>query len=429
MPTITIYEHQSIFVGDTWTVALRPDGEVITFKQRHYEALAERLGKKDEQAFPYYSLAKDHHRDGIRFKQYVGVIQAKDLTIEILPKTDQGDENYWKAILLSMLCQVFKLSIRSINHSSQSLKRSSILDLFILRFLDEAERLIRSGLTKTYRKEDDNLDSLKGKLLLSKHLSKNIIHKEKFFVRHSVYDRGHIMNRILCNTLICISESTTNSYLRKRAVDYLEIFPELSAVTVSEDLFSRLVYDRKTDDYREAMTLARLILLNNMPNLSSGKYETLALLFDMNRLWEEFVYVTLRKYLPEYSIKDQVKKDFWESPLRAIKPDIVIRNGADLYILDTKWKKMDKAYPADGDLHQMYVYYKYFDAKGVALVYPSPDQIKGEIRPGFFTDDTVGISKKAACDLMFLPVPDTPDDIRQWQHSIVSIVQEWLIRI
>ena len=428
MPTISIYEHQPIFVGESRKDVLHPNDDVI-FEQKHYDALAERLGKKNEDAFPYYSLAKDRHRDGIRFKQYVGVIQAKDLTIEILPKTDEGGEQYWKAILLFMLCQVYKLNIRSIDSSSQTLRKSSILDLFILRFLDEAERLIHTGLIKAYRKEDENLHALKGKLLPSQHFAKNAVHQELFFVRHTIYDRGHIMNRILRQTLLCVSESLTSSYLRQRAANYLNFFPELEPITVTEELFSRLVYDRKSKDYREAMTLSQLILFNNMPDLSSGKYTTLAMLFDMNRLWEEFVFVTLKKKLQGYSLKDQEKRDFWESPLRAIKPDIVIRQNQDLFILDTKWKKLDRSYPADADLHQMYVYYKYFDAKGVSLVYPSPDQAAVPIRHGAFTDDTSGSTKKTACDLMFLPVPASENKIHDWQDNIAKMVQNWLLTV
>ncbi len=429
MPTISVFEHQSIFVGDTFKdVSKQKD---VTFDQQHLEALANRLGKKDEEVFPFYSLAKVRGRDGIRFKQYVGVIQAKGLTIEILPKTDQGDEKYWKSILLSMLCQVYDLNIRSIDQTSQRLRNSSILDLFILRFLDETERLVHRGLIKAYRKEDENLLTLKGKLLLSKHFAKNAVHQERFFVRHTVYDRGHIMNRILRQTLTCISEFSANTFLQQRAANDLNFFPELEPVVVTEGLFSRLVYDRKSQDYREAMTLAQLILFNNLPDLSSGKHETMAMLFDMNRLWEKFVYVTLRKYLHDYTIKDQVRRDFWESPLRIIKPDIVIRKDDGHYILDTKWKIPHKGSPADADLHQMYVYYKYFDAKGVALVYPKSEQTLDSVMPGFFTDGTVGSTKKTACDLMFLPVPDKDFNdrerqVRAWQDEIVGVVRGWL---
>lgn len=420
MPTISIFEHQPVLVGDTFQdVSSQKD---VTFGDHHLKALAERLGKKDEEAFPFYSLIKD----GVRFKQYVGVIQAKDLTIEILPKTDNGDEKYWKKILLSMLCQVYNLNIHSIDQSSQQLRKSSILDLFILRFLDETERLIYEGLIKAYRKEDENLPALKGKLLLSKHFAKNAVHQERFFVRHTVYDRGHIMNRILRQTLTCIAQSSVNTFLQQRAANYLAFFPELQPVAVTEDLFSRLVFDRKSEGYQEAMTLARLILFNNMPDMTSGKSETLAMLFDMNRLWEEFVFVTLRKYLYGYTIKAQERKDFWESPSRAIKPDIVIRKDKEHYILDTKWKRLDRSYPADADLHQMYVYYKYFDARGVALVYPSPDQTKGSIRHGTFTDDS-SVQKKTACDLLFLPVSDAQIKVQEWQCRIAEMVQDWLL--
>ena len=430
MPTISLFEHQSIFVGDSFKDISRLTD--VIFESTHYNALANRLGKNDEEAFPFYSLAKDRGRDGIRFKQYVGVIQTKNLTIEILPKTDKGDEKaqYWKKILLTMLCQVYNLNIRSIDQTSQRLRKSSILDLFILRFLDETDRLIHTGLIKAYRMEDENLSTLKGKLILSKHFAKNAFHRERFFVRHTVYDQGHIMNRILRQTLSCISGSSVSTFLQQRAANCLAFFPELDPVTVTEDLFSRLVYDRKSEDYREAMTLAQLILFNNMPDLSSGKYETMAMLFDMNRLWEQFVYVTLRKYLPDYTVKDQVRRDFWESPLRIIKPDIVIRNDNDLYILDTKWKVPRNSSPSDADLHQMYVYYKYFDAKGVALVYPDAEHRTDPVVPGSFTDDTVGGPiKTASCDMMFLPVPDDGFKVRAWQDEIVGVVQDWLKRV
>jgi hypothetical protein len=41
---------------------------------------------------------------GIKFNQYVGVIQVNGLTIEINPKADKDDtEDKWKGVLLKML--------------------------------------------------------------------------------------------------------------------------------------------------------------------------------------------------------------------------------------------------------------------------------------------------------------------------------------
>ena len=414
MSVFQVFEHETVLVGDV--------RNGVSFEQKHFMGLCERLGKKDDSSFPFYSIVKYRQKEGIKFRQYVGAIQVGNLTIEILPKTDRETVGQdWKSVLLFMLSRVHNLSISSESNTPQRLRSSTILDFFILRFLNETERIIHQGLIKTYRNQAENLKSLKGTLLFPEQISKNYVHKERFFVRHMVYDRSHTMNRILRMALSCIYDYTTNTAFRQRAAAYLASFPELDSIVVDEKLFSRLTYDRKTEGYKDAISLAELILFNNMPNLSSGRKDTFAMLFDMNRLWEEFVYLTLRKYLfGQYSVNAQVKKRFWENKI--IKPDIVVRDLSDskkVFILDTKWKRPDGYYPADVDLHQMYVYYRFFGALKVALLYPSSDTVK-PILNGYFSDDS-----HASCDMIFLPVPKWNGNGKQWQQEIANTVKNW----
>jgi len=70
-------------------------------------------------------------------------------------------------------------------------KHNSILDLYIELFISELETLIHCGLVKQYRKLDHQSPSLKGSLLFGQHLQKNVVHKERFFVRNTVYDVQH----------------------------------------------------------------------------------------------------------------------------------------------------------------------------------------------------------------------------------------------
>ena len=418
MRIFQVYEHDTILVGDT--------RNGVSFDQSHFASLSERLGKKDDSEFPFYSLVKYRRTDGIRFKQYVGAIQAGDLTIEILPKADKESvDQDWKSILLFMLAKIFRLNIYSENDAPQKLRTSTILEFVLSRFLDEVEMLMHQGLVKTYRTHTENQTSLTGRLLFSKQLTKNLVHKERFFVQHDVYDRSHIMNRIIRQTLACIAESSSNVTIRQRASRYLVSFSDLPGVNVEEKLFIALKYDRKTQRYKDAMALSELILFNNMPNLSGGNKNTFAMLFDMNRLWEEFVYVTLRKYLKGYTVTAQVRRKFWEK--KCIKPDIVLHSVDDpqkMYVLDTKWKKPDRMIPADADLHQMYVYFRYFNACKVALLYPSAEKSNGTSQPiyaGKFTDDLPG-----SCDLIYLPVPKWDADGKKWQQEIVDLIRSWL---
>jgi 5-methylcytosine-specific restriction enzyme subunit McrC len=223
-------------------------------------------------------------------------------------------------------------------------------------------------------------------------------------------------------TLSCIAETSNDTTIRQRATSYLTSLPELERIVIDDKLFSSITYNRKTERYRTAMSLAELILLNNMPSLSSGKRDMFAMLFDMNRLWEEFIYVTLKQSLPRnYHIKDQVNKRFWER--KRITADIIIKDNSNpntTFVLDTKWKRPEAMSPSDGDLHQMYVYYKYYEATKVALLYPTTSGMQS-IFGGTFADGS-----DTSCDLIFLPMPQQNESGKEWQRKIATSIENWL---
>lgn len=385
---IQVFEHESLQMkGDS---------------DRHRQQLERFLGSNDEQKFPYYSLI----HGGVKFRQYVGILSVGDLTIEVLPKVDKGspDHTIWRENLIHMLSKVYKLDVAVPSSANQKIKtNSTILDVFIKRFLDEVEVLLNRGLVKCYHKEDGNSKAMKGKLLVSKHLQCNYVHKERFYVRYYTYDHEHVMNCLLRQALEVTTMATQNVQLRGRAVTMLFDFPELHSVNVCKELFDNLQFDRKTEDYRNAINLARLFLLNYQPSLDSGNENVLALMFDMNKLWEEYVFIMLCKALQKegYEVKAQVHKNFWhlkDGGRKVIKPDIVVLSDSkNTFVLDTKWKCPDGV-PSDGDLHQLYVYQQMFSAKRVALVYPLANNSVGfQQRESFF--DT-----GAPCDMLFFPI-------------------------
>lgn len=388
---IQIYEHESLKVGT--------DG----FTKTHLELLDKFRGEKDDEAFNFYSLI----HNGVKFKQYVGVLSVGDLQIEVLPKVDKytTDEkkDLWRKNLLRMLKVVYKLKVSIPSDAELKQQKSiAILDVFIQRFLDEVEILMHRGLVKTYRRVEGNCKALKGRLILSKHISQNIIHQERFYVSYTTYDRNHVLNRILYKALRSISDITNNAYTKNRAASLMFNFPELLDIQIDEALFQKLAYDRKTEDYRFAIELARLLLLHYMPDLRSGNHnKVLALMFDMNKLWEEYMYVTLRKKLVNWSVKAQDKKDFWQGDngKKTIRPDIVIKNGNKCkLIIDAKWKCPKDDLPSDADLKQMYVYHKYWDTKKTVLLYPSWDGNRHMLAGKFANDNGL------KCCMVFMPI-------------------------
>lgn len=396
---IQVFEHETLKVGQRG------------FSEKHLQLLDQFRGDREDSAFGYYSLV--HH--GVKFKQFVGVLCVGDLQIEVLPKVERDFQNLAEEhdtsrnYLLQMLSTVYRLKVEIPSSAEQRLVHSRVLDVFLEQLLNEVEKLLHIGLIKTYRKVEGNNSSLKGRLVMSRHLTSNVVHQERFYTEYTTYDRNHVCNCILHKALQFIPDVTSNVYLQHRAKALLFEWPEVNDIAITETLFSRLSYDRKTEDYRPAMEIAKLLLLQQQPNLKSrSNKQVLALMFDMNKLWEELVFLKLRKALsPDYKVSAQEHHLFWKSDVvgrKQIIPDIVVRQGNRcVAVLDTKWKCPKDGKPSDADLKQMYVYHKFLhepemaaSSPSTALVYPA---FSDSVVEGYFCEDTA-----PRCSMIYLSI-------------------------
>lgn len=374
---------------------------------------------------PFFKLIYN----GVQFNEYVGVIQIGKTLIEVLPKADKSsnskiEENKWRDILIGMMRSVGGFNIKSTNSSNLKIKPNTILDLYFELFIKEVEYLLHSGLVKKYRKKEGNVSALKGSLQFSKHIQYNVTHQERFYVRHTSYDVDHQLHFILYKTIQLIKHINTNASLQSRIGSLLLNFPEMPDLKVTESTFNNLAFNRKSEHYKKGIEIAKLLLLHYHPDVSKGRNNVLALMFDMNLLWEKFIFKSLRKHKKNQSqITAQTTKYFWK-PERgnrsSMKPDIWIQNGEESFILDTKWKNLSGYNPSPDDLRQMYVYHEYYKAKKVALVYPG---IKNEKRHGLFLDPTTSHPLEKECSVIFVEVNS---NIKNWQENISEQFKNWL---
>ena len=148
-------------------------------------------------------------------------------------------------------------------------------------------------------------------------------------------------------------------------------------------------------------------------------------MFDMNVLWEQFVYVSIRKVIGrENTVTPKLPKTFWKPQngnYSSIIPDIVINSNTEqCIVLDTKWKNLGGSKPFSDDLRQMYVYHEYFKAKKVALVYPS--NMFNSIIGVFSRLNDEEIFEKS-CSVIGVGVRD---NINIWQEEIAKHIKNWI---
>ena len=142
---IQVFEHQKIRYDDS--------GD---FRKHHFDAMVK---FNELHQNKYFTII---HK-GIKFGNYVGVIQIGGLTIEILPKADNyenADKNVWQNVLLNMLKVCKYVRFESVSKTQLKKRYHSILDVYFQLYLDEIDRLVKKGLIKKYRRNHSNQNAL-----------------------------------------------------------------------------------------------------------------------------------------------------------------------------------------------------------------------------------------------------------------------------
>lgn len=429
---IQVYEYDTITVDKT-------DG----FKTEHWEALV-RFNQKKENYNKYFTLTYK----GIRFKEYVGVLQAGNLTIEVLPKADRnaGEEqkDNWRNVLLQMLKECRLLKVQHLENANLLLKHNSLLEIYCRLFIEECERLLHQGLIKKYRFRQHNSFALKGRLLFSQNIRHNLVHQERFFVRDQTYDNNNLFNQLLYTTLHAIPSISQVSSTHTQAYNLLNDFPEMKILQPYESTFQSLIYNRKTERYKEALFISQLLLLHYRPDIKGGNKNVLAIMFDMNKLWEEFIYRRLKKEESVFnaSVHRQQSEKFWRSDTflstKSIRPDIVIKKEKHVIVLDTKWKVVPDLMPSDDDLKQMYIYNLFWECDRSFLLYPAAGvsnnpgcyndyRNKGEtytkctVQTISILDDDNQLNKQIGSKLMHVIIEKPPAVVRVHTKHIIKL--------
>ena len=360
---INVFEHGRLLIGEQG------------FEKNHWEAFVKLNMLHNNEYF-------DVLHNGLRFKQYVGVIQVDGLLVNIHPKADKNDANdKWKPVLLQMLKTCGKLKAQSTGQAQLKRQHINLLEVYFEYYLNELEQLIRQGLVKKYRTEKSNVKALKGKLDFAGNLRHNFVHQERFYTSHQVYDRNHQLHQVLAYALNIVGQFSRTTFLNDKCKRIQLGFPEVDQIKPTIQSLEALQIDRKTNAYERALELAKLIILNYSPDINQGKQKMISILFDMNVLWEEYVLKTLQNFAnqhPDQNLKvtGQESKQFY-GRYRSIRPDIVLEQDGTKYVIDTKWKRPFNNAASIEDLRQMYTYARFWNTDKVMLLYPGENYDSG----------------------------------------------------
>jgi 5-methylcytosine-specific restriction enzyme subunit McrC len=380
------------------------------------------VSEKETEAIELLSLsARRGVGKVITARNYVGLIAMTDGTvIEILPKIagDEISEDATKRIFLEMLKTLRDITFKDFNVSSLHVDRLNLFEIFIKMFLDEVTALAKQGLKSDYTPVEANEKFYKGKILTSQNIKYNLVNKQRFYVLYDDFNMNRPENRLIKSTLRFLLKATHDSRNRQHASQLLTLFDRVDYTESYYEDFSKCLTDRSMNHYDKALSWCRVFLLGNSFTAFAGSRVALALLFPMEKVFESFVAVKLRKLVGiGINIRTQdMTYSLFDTPRRAfaLRPDIVLEFGKHKVVMDTKWKLLSDTERNSGisqlDMYQMYAYGKKYGADRIVLLYPYSDRIsRTDIR--YASNDNVKV------DVRFV-------DLRNPDSSISDILSE-----
>lgn len=355
----------------------------------------------------------------ISARNYVGVIAMNDGTvIEILPKIAGNDisDKETKDIFLRMLKSLRDVTFKEFNVSQMKSGRMNLFEIFIKMFLDEVTSLTKQGLKSAYSPIEENSKYLKGKMLTSINIRKNLANRSRFYVQYDDFNVDRPENRLIKSTLHFLHRVTGDERNRQNAVRLLAFFEGVHCSENYDADFSKCIADRSMSRYNKAIAWCRVFLKGNSFTAYAGSEVAIALLFPMEKIFESYIAGLVRKQLaPGIHMKIQDSRhSLFDQPSQtfALRPDIILEGGGDRpIVLDTKWKMLSSSKSNYGisqaDMYQMYAYGKKYKAESVVLIYPKSDAVLSDPEP-YVSDDGVLV------EVMFV-------DLREDEGRMISL--------
>lgn len=329
------------------------------------------FSEQQKSEISYYLDLKNNFKLGLGFDNYgnlwssyyIGIdwIKENESYIAVEPKIENLD--YVKMFVHCLNHPEISKFIKEIYHiyfqKAQIETQNANWDLtpfLVVHFLSLVETITKQGLKSNYIVREENLSSkIKGKILFSQQLKKNIVSKrdDRIYCRFQEYSIDCLENRLLKKALLFVQRYTTKhldkekyKLLFQKQNRLLSAFENISE-NISYSETKRIKINALYKEYVEAIDLAKQILrrfgysYTNTHNTEDKKLPPFWI--DMSKLFELYVYSLLKDAYGSkiiYQLSEDGKRQ-----TRGNYGDIDFMKLDEKILIDTKYKEI---YTQDG---------------------------------------------------------------------------------
>lgn len=331
-------------------------------------------------------------RHGIKTKSWVGVIKYKNLHLEILPKLISADANNDGEIseaersiilknLIYMLSYTKNLDIKTNDNAKLATEKNPFIEILIREFATSLFEALKRLTPKRYIREEENLNYLKGKIKFCENIRYNCTNQAKFYCEYDEFSENNLLNQLFLFVSTCLYNISNNSYNKKTLKFIINYYSDISFVRFDKFKVRKIKLTRNQELFKKSFNLAKMFVEQTSVDLSKNKFENITLVWDMNSLFEEFVYELIKRKIPECKAIAQKTKRLLRSTQetkRDTKVDILVQHPQ--VIIDTKYKKFTCFDDIkNADIFQVSTYCLLHKYSRAVLLYPQFEENEPDI--------------------------------------------------
>ena len=331
-------------------------------------------------------------RHGIKTKSWVGVIKYKNLHLEILPKLISADANNDGEIseaersiilknLIYMLSYTKNLDIKTNDNAKLATEKNPFIEILIREFANSLFESLKRLTPKRYVREEENLNYLKGKIKFSENIRYNCTNQAKFYCEYDEFSENNLLNQLFLFVSTCLYNISNNSYNKKNLKFIINYYSDISFGRFDKFKAKKIKLTRNQELFKKPFKLAKMFVEQTSVDLSKNKFENITLVWDMNKLFEEFIFELIKRKIPECKAIAQKPKRLLKREnvtRRDTRIDILIQNPQ--VIIDTKYKKFTNFDDiSSADIYQVTTYCLLHNYKRAILLYPQYDKKEPDI--------------------------------------------------
>lgn len=321
------------------------------------------------------TTALDFQLDGIKTEAYVGTIRFADFQLNILPKIIGGNDSSCLENLMFMLRYTKKLEIHTIDSAEISKTKQPFLEILIAHYANILLNALQQHIPHRYETKEENLPAVRGRILFAKNQLVNMGNLARVYCQFDEFTSDNLLNQTFKFVAQALCHLTAVTATRARLNKILAIYEDVELRAISYAQAKKILLIRNQLIFKDVLDLALLFLQHSTISLHNKTFTHLAILFDMNKLFEEFVAAALEKAFPgqvqtqkSLTIIDSIGG--YANTSYSIRPDILFRDDT---IIDTKYKILDlpNNKTSEADIYQMLAYNRFFNRRNIILCYPT----------------------------------------------------------